>query len=59
MKAYVVTTGSAFALLALVHVARAAPENPRLAFDPVFVALTLACGGLAVWAWRVYRRLPR
>ena len=37
MKAYLVTTGTLFALLALVHLWRIIAEWPRLATDPWFI----------------------
>jgi len=59
MKAYVVTTGTVFAVLTLAHLVRIALENPQLARAPDFVAITLVSAALAFWAWRVWRRLPR
>ena len=51
MKAYVVTTGSAFGLIVLAHVARVVVEGPALAKDPSFVLLTAAAAGLSLWAY--------
>lgn len=59
MKAYVITTGAVFALLTLAHLARIVLENPRLAWTPDFVVVTLLSAALAAWAWQVWRRLPR
>lgn len=59
MKAYVITTGIAFALLTLIHVWRIVWENTRLVVDPPFVIITLACAALAVWAGFVLAKLPR
>ncbi len=55
MKAYVITTGSIFALITLAHVLRMISEGPHLAKEPVFVLLTLAAAGMSWWAWRVLR----
>ena len=55
MKAYVVTTGSIFAVVTLMHIWRAIAEEPHLASDRMFVAITVGTAGLAVWAWRVTR----
>ncbi|HEX8984276.1 MAG TPA: hypothetical protein VF767_02550 [Bryobacteraceae bacterium] len=56
MKAYVISTGTIFGLLTLVHVWRAIEEGPRLATDVWFVLITLACAALCLWAlyllWR-------
>ena len=63
MRAYLAVTGIVFALVLVAHLARTAEVLTHLADDPVFVvlytALTLGCGALAVWAWRLYRGLPR
>ena len=62
MKAYVITTGSVFALFALLtlaHLARVVFERPRLAAEPDFVVITLASAALCLWSMRVYRQLAR
>ncbi|HSU17268.1 hypothetical protein [Longimicrobium sp.] len=56
MKAYVITTGVVFGLLTVAHLLRIAGENPRLAADPFYVAITLASAALCVWAMWVLRR---
>jgi hypothetical protein len=53
MKAYVITTGTVFALILLAHILRAFAEGPRLAKDPVFALLTIAAATLSFWAWRL------
>ena len=53
MKAYVMTTGAVFGLIAVVHLLRVVAEGPHLLADPVWVLLTAAAGALALWAWRV------
>jgi len=55
MKAYLVTTGTIFALIALAHVLRVFAEGPRLAKDPFFILLTLLAVGLSIWAWCLLR----
>ena len=52
MKAYLITTGSLFALLAVVHVWRMTVEG-HLARDPWYILITLGAAGLGVWAWRL------
>ena len=59
MKAYVMTTGSIFALVVAAHVWRAVEEGPHLAADPVFILTTAIAAALGVWAWRVVRLIPR
>lgn len=55
MKAYVITTGTMFALITVAHVWRMTIE-PGVATEPAYVALTLLAAGLGVWAWRLLRR---
>ena len=57
MKAYLVTTGTLFALLALVHLWRIIAEWPRLATDPWFILITALASGFCLWAWRVLRMM--
>jgi len=58
MKSYVAVTGTMFALIVAAHVWRAWVEGPGLLRQPVFVMLTALSAGVALWAWRVYRKLP-
>ena len=58
MKAYVITTGTLFALLALAHVWRVILER-HLARDPWFLLTTLISVGMCAWAWRLFRAAPR
>jgi hypothetical protein len=63
MKSYLMTTGGLFTLLGAAHVARTILEWRRLGSDPGFVVqgpiIGLIALVLAVWAWRLFRRLPR
>jgi hypothetical protein len=59
MKAYVITTGSAFGLLVLVHIWRIAEEGAHVVTDPWFSLSTVAAAALSIWAWRLLRLLPR
>jgi hypothetical protein len=56
MRAYVMTTGVIFGLLALVHLWRVVEEWPHLATDPWFLIITVLAAALSVWAWRVLRQ---
>jgi hypothetical protein len=58
MKAYVVTTGAIFGLIAIAHLWRIVAESRELATEPWFVALTVVAVVLCAWAVRVARRLP-
>ena len=50
MRAYVLVTGSIFALVVVAHVARMIVESPALATDPAYLALTILAAALAIWA---------
>jgi hypothetical protein len=60
MKAYLITTGSIFGLLAGAHLLRTIAEWRRLAVDPGFwvegPAIGLVAGAICFWAWRLLRR---
>ena len=56
MKAYLITTGTVFGLIALAHIWRIFEEGSRLAKEPWFVLLTFAAAALSVWAWRLLGR---
>jgi hypothetical protein len=59
MKAYLITTGTLFALLASAHLVRTAVEWRRLAADPWFIlegpGIVIAAVALFFWAWRLLR----
>lgn len=59
MKAYLITTGTVFALITGAHIWRFFVEGPHLATDPVFILLTTLALALCFWACRLLRRLPR
>ncbi len=59
MKAYLITTGTVFALIVVAHIARMAAEGGHLFREPSFLLLTLFAAALSVWAWRLLARLPR
>jgi hypothetical protein len=58
VKAYVVTTGTVFALIVATHIWRAF-EEAEVAKSPVYIILTAVAAGLALWAWRVLKTMPR
>jgi hypothetical protein len=57
MKAYLITTGTLFALLALAHLLQTILHWPRLLSDPGFIVQGPGIGVLAAalcfWAWRL------
>ncbi|HKH93726.1 MAG TPA: hypothetical protein VKA54_18120 [Gemmatimonadaceae bacterium] len=55
MRAYLITTGTLFALIAVAHVWRVVAESRALATDPWFVALTMLSLALSGWALRLLR----
>lgn len=56
MKAYLITTGSVFAILVVAHLWRIVAESRHLATEPDFILVTLAAGALSAWAWRLLWR---
>jgi hypothetical protein len=60
MKPFFVTTGTAFGLIVIAHMARIAAE-PQMAREPWFWLITIAAAALSVWAWRLFwiSRSPR
>jgi len=59
MKSYVLTTGTVFGLLTLVHVWRIIAEGPHVAGDPWWVLITLVAATLCLWAFLLLRRSAR
>jgi hypothetical protein len=59
MKAYLITTGTVFALITLAHLWRISVEGSRLAREPFFALLTVLAAALSVWAWWLLGRLSR
>ncbi len=55
MKTYVLTTGTIFALVALLHVWRIIAEGTHLLANVWWVGITVGAVALAVWAWRLVR----
>ena len=56
MKAYVVTSGTLFALLVLAHLWRLVAEGTGMVRDPWFLGFTTASAALSVWAFASLRR---
>ena len=52
MKAFLVTSGTIFGLLVVVHAYRITIE-PQMARDPWFWAITVLAAILSLWAWRL------
>ena len=59
MRAYLLTTGVMFALVAVAHVWRIAVESRALATEPSFVGLTVVAVLMSAWAFRLLRNSPR
>jgi hypothetical protein len=61
MRAYLITTGLLFGVLALLHIWRMDVEWPREGTHPLFIfgmgALVLLPGALSWWAWVLLRKL--
>jgi hypothetical protein len=54
MKAYLVTTGSVFGLLTIVHIWRMIVEGGLATREPWMILITLASAALCVWATRLF-----
>lgn len=63
MKAYLITTGIIFGLIALMHTLKAIGDLPRFSTNPVeylsMAALGLVAAALSAWAWRLLWAKPR
>jgi drug/metabolite transporter (DMT)-like permease len=63
VKAYLITTGTVFGLIAVMHLLRGIAERHLLATDPWsflgMAALGVVAGGLSVWAWCLLRLQSR
>ena len=59
MKAYLITSGTLFALLVLAHLWRAIVEGPRMFIDPVFLVFTVLAIAMSAWAGIVLRSLRK
>jgi hypothetical protein len=59
VKAYVITTGSLFALIVAAHIWRAAAEGWGPLKSPFFLVTTTLAVAIVIWAWRVLKGLPR
>ncbi len=59
MKAYLITTGTIFGLIALMHILKSISEWRQLETNPAYflsmAALGLLAAALSVWAWRLLR----
>jgi hypothetical protein len=52
MKPFLITSGTIFGLLVVVHILRIGAE-PHLARDPWFLGITAVSAALSLWAWRL------
>jgi hypothetical protein len=59
MRAYVLTTGVVFGLLAVIHLLRMIEKRGSIATDPWFLIITCIAAGLSIWAFTTLRRSPR
>jgi hypothetical protein len=63
VRAYLITTGSLFGLLASVHLWQTITHRSRLLTDPGFLlegpGIGLVAGAIVFWAWRLLRHSAR
>lgn len=55
-RIYLIVTATVFTLIVAAHVAKAIAEGASVATDPVFLLLTAAVLGLAIWGWMLVFR---
>lgn len=55
MRAYLLTTGTLFGLLTLLHIWRMVAASSVLARDPWYLLITAIAAALCVWAFRLLR----
>ena len=56
MRAYVMTTGIGFGLIAITHSVQAFQQGAHMLMHPWGLAATIVAAALAIWAWRLLRR---
>jgi hypothetical protein len=59
VRAYLLTSGVAFALLFLAHISRVIQEGVQLFKGPLFVLTTLASAAMFAWALALLLRKSR
>ena len=59
MKAYLISTGAVFGLIAAAHVWRVAEEGGHLLTQPFFATMTVSAAALCVWAGFLLSRARR
>lgn len=59
MKAYLITTGTLFGLLALAHIWRVIEEGAHLAKEPWYVLATVVAAAMSLWAFCLLRLSAR
>ena len=55
MKAYLITTGTVFALIVVAHIARMFAEPSEMK-EPSFLALTILAAGFSAWGFGLVRK---
>jgi hypothetical protein len=59
MKAYLMITGTLFAVLGVAHLLRTIAEWPRLTQEPSFIlegpGIGIVAAALCLWSWRLLR----
>jgi hypothetical protein len=58
MKAFLITAGTVFGIIVVLHILRMGAE-PQMAREPWFWALTVLSAALSLWAWRLVWKLRR
>ncbi len=58
MKAYLITTGTLFAVIVLLHAWRVTIET-NLLRDPTYYVITIVAAAMSLWAFRLLRHMTR
>ena len=59
MKAYLLSTGSLFGFLVVIHIWRVIEESRTLLRDPWYWLITAIALGFCIWAFRLVQTLRR
>lgn len=59
MRAYVITSGTIFALIVAAHILRAIAEWSHVMHEPFFILMTISAAALSAWAFSVVRSAGR
>ena len=59
MRAYLLSTGTVFGFIVLIHIWRVIQESQALLRDPWYWLITAVALGFCIWAFRLVRSVQR